>query len=797
MKVRTAFEAAIAKFPERERRVALASFVARYAMPSWPVTDYRCVGLDADVIKEFLGGCGLRENSDYEDVKSALDPSAHMVKWKNERTAARLASLLSAMLPDDASRAALYIAQLDGSRDFAPGLVDKAGSEDGGSTCWDPLGLVESTCKIAERLAESAGKPGSWAKSWLAKRTLDREVVAPLWVLEAAAGVPGLFSQTTRSAGEMATVPFSLGRYVTRGESLKPPFPAIASYPIASVWGSSSHHRFCPLDGYVQRTAGDLEDIPRDAPGVSEENRRDAWVQVESAYVSVDLVDTVEKIGMLVHPKELWDHVVSLYEKAYGRRVVLVPDACHVHSGRVRGDGWTCWTSSLDKNVALGGNVEVRASVVFLNEAPDASKPSGSELVGAGERNLVLMPGEHTPNAEWEHSDAVLDDADAAAEWYAMTHAGCGYAPRRSHRTPGGDPNAVAEFRAWAAGPHTTSDGTLPNSVAADTAYQNGYNGVMHAACGIVDDVVCRFKLSYISPTPDKWTGANAEMHMAPKPVASVYSTVLDDGSSLNLLGESAVSASKVTAVLDALADPAVQLATPESPKTVQVVFETNAAYPASGIRMSSDNADFLKNVFLWGFQANMTRDRGLTLLAPGCNIAMHSAMRDEIDARHGQYHWAFLWGSAEKSSGYEAQIGSNASPRDVVVRALKDSLGRLVLVFGMKLGSPAEATCRAAFRWFSGLPLLTNESMKVAAETADESYIRVTARYAATALSRIVSAHMASGASGVVPGWTGVRTREASEYTNNYTVPEREMYEALADQDPTPLTAALLASRA
>lgn len=794
MNIRTAFEAAVAKYPERERRVALATFVGRYAMPAWPVTDYRCVGLDADVIKEFLEKCGL--NDAFEDVTSSLDESAHMLKWKDETAAAGFAKTLTAQLNAPGMRAALYIAQIDSSRPTAPGLADEAGTgPDGKPANWDPLGLVETTEAIAKALRGNDGtNEGVWAQTWLSTKTACRAITAPLWVLERA--MPGNLGLFFEADHERA--PYSIGRYVTRTESLKPPFPIIAGYPVANVWGSKELHRYCPLDGYIQRTVGDLSMVPHDAADTPEDERRDVWMQVESAYVQFsDPAMTWDNMCTIVKPEVLWNYVASIYEHAYKRRVVLVPENCLVHVGHNdRGD--ITFVTSVDREVNHGQDfLEVRPSVLFLNEDPDPAKPSGASLVGAGEQRLVLFPGETTDATTHTREVRRIDSVDdAAAEWYAMTHSrGCALAKAPTGRpVPSEAGERVEALRAWAAGPHLAAESATPDNVYVGTDFADGYNGAAHIACSVVDDFVSYYDLRYTSPNAANWEGANAGMHMAPKPVVAVYSAVIDTSTSdkVNLLTADSPSQEYVTKALDALADPVAQLARRANPDYVQVVVETNIAHPHTGCI----DDEYLKNMLLWAFQANRPKDANLTLLAMNCDVQVHIDMLRELTTMVGEYSWPRLWGSTMRQPGSEGQISSNKKPADVKARVLEDRHGRLVFVFGLKIGSPAEAVCRATFRWFAGLPLLSNEGMDAVAACAAGSFVMLSEDKApCTLLKEVVRKHTESNTSGVVPGWTGMLSALVRTYGTVYNVPERSMYDWAAMMvGPTQMTAKSIA---
>lgn len=784
MNIKTAFANAVAKHPERERRVALASFVGRYSQP-WPISDYRCVGLDADIIKSFLGECGFRLGANYEDVVSVLDPEAHQLRWLDEDLIRRLAASLASMLPSPAERVRLYVAQIDRQPDPAPGLTDERGAAVD-DPFWDPLELYGHTERLAEAMKDAADAAGDWARAWLAKRKTDRDVMAPLWVIEASRPAEarlGLFVPTTRTPrGRTAHIPFLLGRYACRNERLTPVFPTLASMPVANLWGNADlHDAVCPLEGYVSRTVRDLMDIPPDTARTAASSRRDTWAQVESAYVSVDNVATLEQVAALVRPAKLWRYVAELYEAAYEHRIALLPDMCRVHVGRTETGNDHATVSTLDQDVQRGGRLEIRPAFVMLNEPPVPGAPHGESKVSADERGLAVLPDDppSPEDAGWTHDSERFTDSlrDVAAEWYLMSHANVNLGILTGpERTSGGIDGSVAKFRKWIAeAAHRPEDTTLPDDVALDSGYEDGYNAPAHIVCSIIDDFRRSFNcMDYTSPDTSAWQGSLPELHMSAQPVVAVWSGVLGEGSPVPSLLFKKHTPQTVTSALDKLADPAVQLATPAHPEVVQIVVETNIRYPSGGLR-EADMGDYLRNLFLWGFQANRYKDHRLTILQRNCQIKVHRAMMDELQ-RLNVPHWSALWASNEHIGRDCEWHLSESNYEDTHVNVLKDMHGRMVLVFGAKVGSPAECVCRAAFRYYAGLPLLSNEGMDVAVQFQRERRIAVSAREPGKALVNLIRAHASGECMGVVAGWTDWSSPWARQYIR-HTVPERSDY--------------------
>lgn len=792
MNVKTAFRKAVEAYPERERRVALATFAIRYSR-GWHLSDYRCVGLDADVIKLFLKECGFGPDA-VEDAVTQRDPDSHLLQWPDHHIMiGKLAAELQETLSTEARRIELYAAQLDHTPDPAPNLKDGAPvGED--APVWDPLGLYPATLALATRLHENrtGADPESvqWAEAWLARGKAARTVMAPMWVLERAMpGSLGLLSATWRSSsGQTSAIPFSFGRYVRRDEPLSPPFPVIASMPVANVWGVSSRHGQTPLDGYVAVTFGDLMDVEPDAPGTPAAKRRDMWMHVESAYVTVDSVGSMKQMELLTRPKLLWRYVCSMFEATYGHRTVLVPDQCLVHSGQAECDLET--VSTLDKAVADGQRLEIRAALIIAGEEPAvSSKPCGADCVAAGAPNLVVLPGDPRPGADpYVRDDGRFDlTGTLALEWYLMTHMLSG-APLRppAARSQGGDPHVTEAIRRWAAETERVpGEAQLPDETAVRYDFRYGYNAGTHIACSILDNMRNSMDLKEFNAIgPADWQGANKELHGVQKPVVAVYSCVLGDGCPIPDLTKGATPAA-VTKALDTIADPAVQLAVPTDPKAVMVVVETQIKYPKGRLPSTVGpftRSQYLRDLFLWGLMVNQCKHLNYTLCLRNSDEPTQRLIRDELQQLGvPQYH--FLWADGPDAAtrlpamhddgDYDALAGCAGD--DTEVEMLKDSHDRLVLAFKVEALSPVECACRAAFRYYTNAPVLGNEAMARVFATQADKYIVLDPD--APNFARVVRAHIKSGSCGVVPGWTSIASPYWNKYMRSSVPPIAEMY--------------------
>lgn len=758
MELKKSFAAAAAKFPERERRTALAAFAIRYSQP-WPISNYRCTGKDILPVEEFLKGCGF-DSGDYAVVTSAREPGSAMIRWTTAVQIQKLCGELMSSLPDDAARLALYRAQ-SSSGDAAPGLRDDSEAKvDGPDGFWDPLGLVARTEEIAETCKDS-GDPAvaGWAKKYLAKGRYARPVTAPLWVLERTTpGGLGLFRPCERSgSGRTAGVPFSVGRYVKPDEPLVPLLPTLASMPVLNLVGESRSDS--PLDGFMTMNVGDLTEVPHD-------DGRSMWLHVEDAYVPTSL-DGAARVKALAEPSELWPYVTALYAKAYGCDVSEVPGQCFVHVGRKYGEGEPRSTaiSAFDKDVMAGDMLDVRPCLVF---SPAGTAAAKAQIVVSGARGF-RWAGE--PGDDPEPSDAarVRDHEDAAAEWFAMTHAGEGtFVPSLSAPNTGSEALSADALRA-ACG----QEGLGPGANAVPTELSLDENDVRwrapaHVSTAVIEDVRhwldCR---DFVDPSSIRWNGPDRELHTAGLAVPAMYSVVRSAASTRADEDDLFVhrKPEDVTKALCALADPKRQLAMPESGGDLlfDLVVETNIDCRSSdAVRYCVENgcmqgsiAGSFKNMFLHALQNNVGHDSPQARwnnLETGCDYRMHRAMMEALRQEFGgRATWSALWGDRTRASSGRREYDLHNGQRNrnnTWVLALMDSFGRLVLVFRMT--GPSAAVSRATFRWYTGLPV---------ASDATAAALRSLARGPTVdprdpdALLTLVREQMSVG--GAVPRWT------------------------------------------
>lgn len=756
MELKKSFAAAAAKFPERERRTALAAFVARYSQP-WPISNYRCTGKDILPVEEFLKGCGF-DSGDYAVVTSAREPGSAMIRWTTAVRIQKLCGELMASLPDDAARLALYRAQ-SSSGDAAPGLRDdpeaKAGGPDG---FWDPLGLVARTEEIAEACTGSEDSAvASWAKKYLAKGRYARPVTAPLWVLERITpGGLGLFRACERSgSGRTAGVPFSVGRYVKPDEPLVPLLPTLASMPVLNLVGESRGDS--PLDGFMTMNVGDLTEVPHD-------DGRTMWLHVEDAYVQTSLRGA-EKVKALAEPSELWPYVTSLYAKAYGCDVTEVPGQCFVHVGPKYGkdEFRGAAISAFDREVMDGNMLDVRPCLVF---SPAGTATAKAKIAVSGAHGF-RWAGEPEDGPAPSDAARVRDYEDAAAEWFAMTHAGEGtFTPSLSAPNAGSGALSADALRA-ACGPEglDAKANAVPTELSLD---ENDirWRAPAHVSTAVIEDV--RHWLDcedFVDPSSIKWSGPDRELHTAGLAVPAMYSVVRLSGrvDADDLFVHH--KPEEVTKALCAFADPKRQLAMPDAAGDLlfDLVVETNVdcrnsdevRFCLENGRLHSTTTASLKNMFLHALQNNVGHDSpqgGWNNLETGCDYRTHKAMMEALRQEFGgRTAWSALWGDRTRASSGHREYDLHNGQRNrnnTWVLALMDSFGRLVLVF--RMAGPSAAVSRATFRWCTGLPVASDRTAATLRSLAKGPTVDPGDP---DALMTLVREQTSSG--GAVPRWT------------------------------------------
>ena len=796
MNIRKAFTAVAAKFPATGRKEALAAFVNRYSQ-HWPIANYRCHGADAEVIDEFLKGCGLGPE-DYAMVSSAREPGSAVVRWGREGRVQQLCAALMESLQDDGARLALYKAQSAASGDPAPGLEDSRDGDPGDPVAmWDPLGLAAKTEAIAKAHAGSGdGDVRMWAKGYLAKHWSARTPTAPLWVLERTAlpgGGLGLFRPTARSsAGRTAGVPYAMGRYVKPDEDLVPAFPMLASMPVINLAGDAMHRESSALKGYMSLNVGDLANAPSD-------DGRDMWLHVEDAYVDPGLVRSREAVDAVTDPAKLWPYVEGIFQAAYGCDAACMQGQSLVHVG---GKFRNVALSTVDRSVADGSLLDVRACMVL---APKGSRDGTKAGTAAGGRRGFRWADEPAERSGRLDPRRVREVEDAAAEWFAMTHAGPGsfLAAQNRHPQPARGAVSAEELRACVANVPGVGVNAVPDDLAVDTSRVGGgyWSAPMHVVSGVVNEVREMLGCSDFVDAARRWKGPDAGLHAAPLVVPAMYSVVRDAVRGADAAPEpddlfEHRSPAEVTAALSALADPARQLRQPAGATKLlfDLVVETNldcrdnafVKACVSGTEPACHvGAVSLRNMFLHALQNNTRRGwcGDWNNLAPNCNYAAHHAMYDSLVQEFGSTaRWDALWGGTTAGRADRIQWDAhNGRINDATTRALTlaDSFGRLVLVF--RTWGASAAVARASFRWCAGMPIASD----VVAEALSTPGPVVSPSDPAAALSQIVAAHMMTG--GLVPGWAPWATCFGSDDSPSYYTPGRDDYVALAKRTGLP----------
>lgn len=772
MNTKSAFKAAVGGFPDAAR--ALAAFASRFSRKEWPVSNYRCPSAaDAAAVEAFLKGCGMQPGADFTMAASAFDPESVQLRWNDGSAApARLCAALESCLPDDDARIRLYAAPAE-----APGLVDGRDAGEPEDAPADPLGLSDATLLLARRIlaGEWTGDSADYLLRWANSAVASGPVTAPLWVLERtiASGEGAPLARPAFRSREGLT--FAAGRYVKWEERLDPFVPLAASRPLINTLGTEPlEPGKGPLAGYLAATRAHLEAVP----GKSRAGRC-VWLHLEDAYI----VDAPDEAGLraLVDPGVLWPRVARAYAALYGHAVVPVPGMCHVHCGR-DADACVAWLSSLERAVSSGERAALRFCLMVL---PDGAVPKPAAAPEALPRVLWADQGgrSEAPGRDPMRVDA---RADAAAEWFAMTHhAVYGAFPHGMSRS-----EAKEEMRRLGGAellrrlcadvgrrPPAEASGAPEHARVGINTTDAGWFAAHHFVYDLIEGFRTGHCLALVPPETWRDGTRDPELHAAPKMVPAVMSWVTAKGRGDDLCsGDWAPEA--VTEFLESLTpERQLQAPGPAGELEFHLAVETNFAIPGG-----DHDEDDLKDKFLRAFQANVRdvadgsghHDSSVpswTCLCSGCHWTAHGLAAREIGfavgqlgVRSGSNGRSWSWISPEDGSwlsdvgsrsgmhgeGWDAQNG-DVNCRCTDVRVLRDAHGRMVVAVTVR--GPSAEVARTMFRWYTGLPLLSNQ--QCAAAAAESAPVVLDPADPAKSMDALRASCRTRGAQYTAPGWT------------------------------------------
>lgn len=413
MNILTALKTTLAAFPQTERRVALTQFLSRYVDTKARITNYRCIGKDADAIDMFLRSVGMDE-SVYTIVRSKFDNDTALIKW-NTASAERITSFVKnvgrAMTTNCLTK--LYA-----------GIVLESNEE---SVVQD----VDTVETITEHWSKNIQK--------ITDDIIGRETnvhFATLGEIERYAWGNSL----TDPSVQLPPVPLFIPkkdslirddvsvRYMKPTDSLTF-MPGLTTAPLRALLAATTELN--PLNNFLYRERKDLL-------GVNDLGPRDHLLVVNTGWVDTgSRLHAMQVIEFLSNPKKLWAYISMLYRVVYKVQCTVTPWS-RVAANNIRTQYSGPYPASLRRNSEWGvinSDVDhidsytllaVLASVVLT---PCSTSCTSVKSGYANVPDITPIPLV-TPDKTQETDDAnesvndqnYLVVSDLGAEWFATVH---------------------------------------------------------------------------------------------------------------------------------------------------------------------------------------------------------------------------------------------------------------------------------------------------------------------------------------------------------------------------------------
>lgn len=465
MKLATAINSTLAAFPQKERRIALAQFITRYATDSaTKITHYRCIGRDTDVITTFLTTSGFTDD-DYTLVKSELDPDTCQIRWKKDsQHLHKFIESLSECLHTGVSRPEMYRCIEKG----APSRIFKDApdpEDDTERASTSGPHLSETIQAITDKILEWAHPCTTPAQTlvWASCTSeTDYQPVAEWTTNQTRAHIPQIFvleqyvwamdllpSQVAKPVCPLF-VPgcrnMTAARYMGLTEDVK--FTAgIYDAPANLMLGpqmTAATASQNPLKGFLVDTAGQARSNKLVKP-----DSNAVYVLTTGVVDTEDIEETGENklrvAEFVADSKKLWDYVTAIYESVYHGLVCtimphshvgvnnnvksLFPDSArlpvHIHSSSQSYDPFYT-----DDELACSNMLAICAGVVLarpedikcFTQSPllrfHHQQPQPFNDQAAPVESFIQRPDD----SESEYVRIAPDKNDIPAMWFAATH---------------------------------------------------------------------------------------------------------------------------------------------------------------------------------------------------------------------------------------------------------------------------------------------------------------------------------------------------------------------------------------
>lgn len=413
MNILTALKTTLTAFPQVERRIALAQFLSRYINSKVRITNYRCIGKDADVIDAFLRNVGMDE-SVYTIIRSKFDNDTALIKWNttNQEQIISFTKNVSQAITVN-SLTHLY-----------SGIVIEPNEESVARDDINTESLDEHWSKNIQEVTENILGDGVHVHfatlgeieryAWK-NNLIDHSVKLP--------PKPLFFPKKDHYAGLDVAV-----RYMKDIDGLGF-MPGLTSAPLRSLLASTSDKN--PLVNFLYQTKDDLSRVNDLATRGHLLVTTTGWVN------TMERLHTMQLIEFISNSKDLWAYISMLYRVVYKVHCTVTPwsrvavnnirtQSPGIYPTKLReNNGWGEIRTDVD-NIGSSNHLAVFVSVILTPHSTDGNTPVPGYTNVQDVTPVPLVPVEASRPVGGEDEAIVsrvyLDKRDLGGEWFATVH---------------------------------------------------------------------------------------------------------------------------------------------------------------------------------------------------------------------------------------------------------------------------------------------------------------------------------------------------------------------------------------
>lgn len=417
MNILTALKTTLTAFPQVERRIALAQFLSRFINTKIRITNYRCIGKDADAIDMFLRNVGMDE-SVYTIDRSKFDNDTALIRWNTEnqkKVSALLENISRAITVNSLTRLYSGIVLESNEECVAQDVVDT-----------ENLTNEEHWSKSIQEVTESIIGEGVYTHfatlgeiecyAW-AHDLIDSSVKLP--------PVPLFFTEKDTSAGNDVAV-----RYMMDTDTLKF-MPGLTSAPIRSLLASTSEYN--PLTNFLYQTKDALL-------GVNDLHARKHLLVTTTGWVNTtNRLYTMQIIEFISNPKDLWAYISMLFRVVYKVHCTVTPwsrvavnnfrtqNSPDIYPTELKNNGDTYQIHVDVDGIESSTHLAVLVSVILTPQSAEGGNTPVPGYTNVQDITPIPLISEETSQSTGETSGAVdnrtlLDKRDLGGEWFALVH---------------------------------------------------------------------------------------------------------------------------------------------------------------------------------------------------------------------------------------------------------------------------------------------------------------------------------------------------------------------------------------